>query len=130
MKPERKTINTNIRLNLDRADDRQAWEYLQNMDRKRYRSYSRAVVAAINDHFGRLERIRDDPYLETREKEDAFLKKVIETISGALTQAAPALGFSSLVGLLQSAVQSPEKPAPGEQQEDLTDMALDFADSF
>lgn len=60
MKPERKTINTNIRLNLDRADDRQAWEYLQTMDRKRYRSYSRAVVAAINDHFGRLERIRDD----------------------------------------------------------------------
>lgn len=130
MKPERKTINTNIRLNLDRADDRQAWEYLQNMDRKRYRSYSRAVVAAINDHFGRLERIRDDPYLETREKEDAFLKKVIETISGALTQAAPALGFSSLVGLLQSAVQSPEKPAPREQREDLTDLALDFADSF
>ena len=130
MKPERKTINTNIRLNLDRADDRQAWEYLQNMDRKRYRSYSRAVVAAINDHFGRLERIRDDPYLETREKEDAFLKKVIETISGALTQAAPALGFSGLMGLLRSAVQSPEKPAPREQQEDLTDLALDFADSF
>ena len=130
MKPERKTINTNIRLNLDRADDRKAWEYLQTMDRKRYRSYSRAVVAAINDHFGRLERIRDDPYLETREKEDAFLKKVIETISGALTQSAPALGFSGLVGLLRSAVQSPEKPAPREQREDLTDMALDFADSF
>lgn len=130
MKSERKTINTNIRLNLDRADDRKAWEYLQNMDRKRYRSYSRAVVAAINDHFGRLERIRDDPYLETREKEDAFLKKVIETISGALTQAAPALGFSSLVGLLQSAVQSPEKPAPSGQPEELTDLALDFADSF
>lgn len=130
MKPERKTINTNIRLNLDRADDRQAWEYLKNMDRKRYRSYSRAVVAAINDHFGRLERIRDDPYLETREKEDAFLKKVIDTISSTLTQAAPALGFSGLVDLLQSAVQSPEKPAPREQREDLTDLALDFADSF
>lgn len=130
MKPERKTINTNIRLNLDRADDRKAWEYLQTMDRKRYRSYSRAVVTAINDHFGRLERIRDDPYLETREKEDAFLKKVIETISCALTQAAPALGFSGLMGLLQSAIPPPEKPAPREQREDLTDLALDFADSF
>ena len=130
MKPERKTINTNIRLNLDRADDRQAWEYLQNMDRKCYRSYRRAVVAAINDHFGRLERIRDDPYLETREKEDAFLKKVIETISSTLTQAVPALGISGMMGLLQSAVQPPEKPVSREQPDDLTDMALDFADSF
>lgn len=48
---ERTTINTNIRLNLNRPDDRQAWEYLQTLDRKKYKSYSRAIVAAINDYF-------------------------------------------------------------------------------
>ena len=73
---ERTTINTNIRLNLNKPEDRQAWEYLQNMDRKKYKSYSRAVVAAINDHFSREERCASDPFLESREKEDAFLQKI------------------------------------------------------
>ena len=72
---ERTTINTNIRLNLNKPEDRQAWEYLQSMDRKKYKSYSRAVVAAINDHFSREERCASDPFLESREKEDAFSAK-------------------------------------------------------
>lgn len=48
---ERKIINTNIRLNLTRQDDCRAYEYLLRMDRKKYRSYSRAVVAAVNAYF-------------------------------------------------------------------------------
>jgi len=65
---ERATINTNIRLNLNRPDDRQAWDYLQKLDRKKHKSYSRAIVAAINDYFSRQEQLACDPYLETREK--------------------------------------------------------------
>ena len=44
MRKERKIINTNIRLNLCDEQDRQAWEYLQTMDREKYKSYTRAVV--------------------------------------------------------------------------------------
>ena len=73
-------INTNIRLNLNRDEDRRAWQHLQSMDRTRYRSYSRAVVAAVNNFFDRLERNQADPYLETREKEDAFLQKLLDTV--------------------------------------------------
>ena len=40
-------INTNIRFNLDNADDRKAYEYLQGMDRKKYKSYTKAVVIAL-----------------------------------------------------------------------------------
>lgn len=35
MRKERKIINTNIRLNLCDEQDRQAWEYLQTMDRQK-----------------------------------------------------------------------------------------------
>lgn len=48
MRKERKIINTNIRLNLCDEQDRQAWEYLQTMDREKYKSYTRAVVVALN----------------------------------------------------------------------------------
>ncbi len=49
-------INTNIRLNLCDEQDRQAWEYLQTMDREKYKSYTRAVVVALNDYFSREHR--------------------------------------------------------------------------
>ena len=74
-------INTNVRFDLKREDDRQAYEYLLRMDRKQFKSYTRAVVAALNDFFSRQEKRQADPYLETREKEDRFLRQVLDTIS-------------------------------------------------
>lgn len=72
MRKERKIINTNIRLNLLDEADRQAWEYLHTMNRKKYKSYTRAVVAAVNDYFGREYEKEEDPYLETRKRKMRF----------------------------------------------------------
>ena len=124
---ERTIINTNIRLNLNRLEDRRAWEYLQHLDRKKYKSYSRAVVAAINDYFSRQERLTADPYLETREKENAFLEKVLDTIREGLQSSGA--GLSGLAALLQHV---PAAVPPAEQamtDEDL-DTAMDFINSL
>ena len=82
-------VNTNLRLNLDNAEDRRAWERLRLMDRTRYKSYSRAVVAALNEFFDRQERLANDPYLETREKEEAFLKRILDTVERGLRKRFP-----------------------------------------
>jgi len=124
---ERTTINTNIRLNLNRPDDRQAWEYLQALDRKKYKSYSRAVVAAVNDYFSRQEGLAADPYLETREKEDAFLQKVLDTIREGM-QAAGA-GLSGLAALLQG-VQIAAPPTEQAMTDEDLDTAMDFINSL
>ena len=124
---DRTTINTNIRLNLNKPEDRQAWEYLQNMDRKKYKSYSRAVVAAINDHFSRQERVVNDPFLESREKEDAFLQKILDTIREGL-QSSDA-GLASLSALLQ-AVQAASLPAQETMTDENLDIAMEFMDSL
>ena len=120
---ERTIINTNIRLNLNRPDDRQAWEYLQALDRKKYKSYSRAVVAAVNDYFSRQERLAVDPYLETREKEDAFLQKVLDTIREGMQTSGT--GLSGLAALLQG-IQTATPPA----EQTMTDVDLDTAMDF
>ena len=52
---------TTLRLNLADEDDRRAYEHLQRMDKKLYRSYSKTVVAAVNDYFERQERLTADP---------------------------------------------------------------------
>jgi len=124
---ERTVINTNIRLNLNRPDDRKAWEYLQALDRKKYKSYSRAVVAAINDYFSRQERLAVDPYLETREKEDAFLQKVLDTIREGMQ--ASGAGLSGLAALLQG-VQTAASPAEQTMTDEDLDTAMDFINSL
>ena len=116
-----------LRFHLDKEEDRASLAYLQGVGRTVYGSYSKAVVAAVNDHFARLERLNDDPYLETREKEDAFLRRVEETIQRAL-QPSAALNLSGLAALLQGAAppdgESTSASTP-EHSEDL-DAAADF----
>ena len=124
---ERTIINTNIRLNLNRPEDRRAWEYLQHLDRKKYKSYSRAVVAAINDYFSRQERLTADAYLETREKENAFLEKVLDTIREGLQSSGA--GLSGLAALLQSVPAAAHPSEPVMTDEDL-DTTMDFINSL
>ena len=56
----REIVNTNIRFNLNNADDIKAYNYLQNMDRKKYKSYTKVVVIALIEHFERQQRLEDD----------------------------------------------------------------------
>ena len=112
---------TTLRLNLADEDDRKVFDYLQRINKKRYRSYSKAIVAAVNDHFERQERLAADPYLETREKEDAFLRRVMDAIEQGLRAApAPMLPFA----------QPAPQPAALEPDDEELSAALDFADSF
>lgn len=125
----RKKINTNIRLNLDNEADRRAWEHLQNMDRKKYKSYSRAIVTAVNYYFDRQERLTADPYLETREKEDAFLDRIIATIEQSLKASSTENAVGALLQILTSKVAQVQEQ--NEVTDDISlDSALDFADSF
>ena len=122
-------VTTNLRLNLDNAEDRRAWERLRSMDRTRYKSYSRAVVAALNDFFDRQERLANDPYLETREKEDAFLRKVLDTVERGLLSAI-ASGGPVTLSVSATAAQSPRNPVAVSVQAEADKAALAFLDSF
>lgn len=118
-------INTNIRFNLDNEDDRKAYEYLQGMDRKQYKSYTKAVVIAVNEYFERQQRLEADSYLETREKEDMFLKKVLDTIEQGLKTAG---NIGGLIQLLSASTG--QQPQVQHNTEEDTNAALNFADGF
>ena len=111
---ERQTINTNIRLNLAKEDDRRAWEYLQSMDRN-----------ALNDYFSRKERLAADPFLETRERQNAFLNEVKDAVRDCLQE--QQAGFAGFAALLQG-IQGATKPA--EAENDMSDEAFDAAMDF
>lgn len=128
----KRTVSTNIRFNLEKEADRAAWDHLQQRDRRQFRSYSKAVIAAVNDYFERRGRLDADPYLETREKEDAFLLRVLETVRAGLNQSTPVNAADTLLRLLQGtqpqSIQVEEVSQEDQQEADET--ALDFVDSF
>ena len=125
-------VSTNIRFNLKIEADRAAWDHLQRRNKQEHRSYSKAVIAAVNDYFERRGRMDTDPYLETREKEDAFLLRVLETIQTGLSQSAPINTTDTLFRLLQGVQLQPVQieETSQEDQQEADDMALDFVDGF
>ena len=77
-----------VRFHMDREKDKRAYEFLQGREKKEYRSQSRAIIAAVEGFFSRAEQLEADPYLETREKEDAFLEKIERAVEQGVKAAA------------------------------------------
>ena len=115
-------FKTTLRINLSEPEGLKAWAYLVNRDKSRYRSYSDAIIAAVNGYFDREQRLADDPYLETREKEDAFMQRVLETVE----RASQANLLNGLAALLQNVQPAPDAKAI---ENDL-DTVIDFIDSL
>ncbi|MCR5684534.1 MAG: hypothetical protein K6G81_03820 [Lachnospiraceae bacterium] len=75
------TKNYNIRFRNGKADEDQAWEHLHSEEvRHSFRSQNGFVIAAINDFYDRHLCITKDPYLESREKEDAFADRIVRQV--------------------------------------------------
>ena len=104
--------NLKIRFNLDKENDRKAYEYLQGADH----SYSKAVISAICEYMDLSERLAT---------EDAFLERVITTIKEELAKTNP---FGGLLQLVQTppAQISTEKENKAENEETV----MDFMDNF
>ena len=104
--------NLKIRFNLDKENDRKAYEYLQCADH----SYSKAVISAICE------------YLELSERtaiEDAFLERVIKTIKEELVKANP---FGGLLQLVQT--PPAQIPTEKENKAETEETVMDFMDNF
>ena len=69
-----------IRFDLSDEDERKAYDYLQNRDKAEFGSYTKLVSRAVNEFFERRSKLKDDPYFETREKEDAFIARVLDAV--------------------------------------------------
>ena len=69
-------FTTTLRLNLDNAQDMEAWNNLMSADSSQpeYSSYSRTIVTAINDHFARLDQPDQEQWMPV------LLQKIQETV--------------------------------------------------
>ena len=120
---------TNLRIDLDTEEGQKAVAYLKGRDRTRFRTYSDTVIAALNAFFDREAALSEDPYLETRAKEDAFLQEIREAVRQGV-QASGAVG--AFAAFLQNAQPKPvPEPEPEEKiSEESFQVAIDFINSL
>ena len=122
---------TCLRLNLDKPEHRQAWEYLRNLNETEFKSYTSAIVTAVNDYFGRYFRRKDDPYLETREREEKFVAEIVAAVERSAEKALPSFLAACIAEILNSngnfSVPA-QNSAPAEkiENDDISDVDLDF----
>ena len=97
-----KNKNHNIRFNTEKADECRAWELLHSQKvRQMFKSQNKFVIQAVNDYYDRCVAAEHDPYLETREKEDAFAERIVETVEKKVISNLPAL-FGMYMAQMQS----------------------------
>ena len=93
--------STNLRFNLEKDTQKRAWQYLQNMDKQQFKSYSNVIAVALVDYFDRYYRSQDDPYFETREREERFVNQIISSVESAMEKALPVFLAGCMVGMSQ-----------------------------
>ena len=90
--------STNLRFNLEKDTQKRAWQYLQNMDKQQFKSYSNVIAVALVDYFDRYYRSQDDPYFETREREERFVNQIISSVESAMEKTLPVFLAGCMVG--------------------------------
>lgn len=110
--------NTNLRFNLEKDLQRKAWEYLQTMDKQEFRSYSQVIALALVEYFDRYYRTQEDPYLETREREERFVDQILKAVEKSLEQYLPLFLSGLKAGFVREINETQVAP-----EERLTDRA-------
>ena len=72
-----------------------------------FKSQNKFVIEAVNDYYDRCVAMKNDPYLETREKEDVFAERIVETVEKKVMSNLPAL-----FGMYMAQMQAFSLPVP------------------
>ena len=97
------TKNHNFRFNTEKAEEQRAWDLLHSKEVEQgFKSQNEFVIMAINDYYDRHLQKRDDPYLETREKEEAFVDRIVRMTQEKIFANMPALAGMYLMSQQQN----------------------------
>ena len=123
MNKKENLFTTTLRLNLNNAQDMEAWNNLMSADstQSEYSSYCRTIVTAINDHFARQDRME-----EQQEWETALLKKIESTIQETLTNCLQGLQITTP----QTTAEKSEPPTQPDPPDEMEERIVAFLDNF
>jgi len=90
-------VKTTLRLNISNPTQQKAWNYLQTMDKKKFISYSNIIAIAVVEYFEKYYKSKDDPYFETREREEKFIADILDKVEKRLNDLLPQYMFANMM---------------------------------
>lgn len=111
--------STNVRFNLDKDLQNKAWQYLQTMDKQKFKSYSNVIEVSLVDYFDRYYRSQDDPYFETREREEKFVDQIVNSVEHVMEKTLPVFLAGCMAGLSKAPVMAVPTDTLSEPDEDV-----------
>ena len=122
--------NHNIRFSMGDEAAVQAWERLHSAEvEKDFKSKNAFVVAAINDYYERHLAEQNDPYLENREKEDAFADRIVQVVEKKVLANIPALiGNVVMSSGMSVAVDTSKRDSVGVQDAEVSEESEKIAE--
>ena len=96
----KETEQKTVRFYANNPKHKEAWEYLHQLDKDICSSQQEFIIDAINSYYHKLADLKDDPYLETREREEEFIKRITHGVMEQLTADLPKVVGGFLIGLL------------------------------
>ena len=111
---------------MEKDNEVRAWEILHSKEVKEdFRSQNEFVIAAINDYYDRHLDKKQDSYLESREKEEAFTQNIVNAVEQKVLDNLPGLAVmymmqqQSLLSVrgMQGVVPVQQQVYPSEQAE-------------
>ena len=112
---------TCLRFNLDKPLHSKAWDILQSEDK----SHSKLISEALVEYHERHSRLADDPYFESREREDRFVEKIVGAVENAVKAELPSFLATCLVNISQpyniapAGIRPPEEAVTEANTEDI-----------
>ena len=90
MGKDRECVRTTcFRFNMENPEHAKAWDYLHNYDKDKIKSTNVAAITAVNDYFDRMGKLADDPYFETRQREERFVEQIVSEVGKAFIAEMP-----------------------------------------
>lgn len=129
---------TCFRFNLDNPEHAKAWGYLHSYDKDKVKSGNTAVVKAVNEYFDRMQKLTDDPYFETRQREDRFVEQIVTEVGKAFIAEMPKFLASLMLSLnVGYPMPTPKQTVPADaensqnfaedgENDDFSDIDMDF----
>lgn len=100
MGKDRECVRTTcFRFNMENPEHAKAWDYLYNFDKDKIKSTNVAAITAVNDYFDRMGRLADDPYFETRQREERFVEQIVSEVGKAFIAEMPKFLASLMLSL-------------------------------
>ena len=114
--------STNLRFNQHKHVQNRAWQYLQPIDKQKYKSNRHIISITLLDYIERYYKNQADPYLETREREERFVEQIVTAVENAMNQTLPVYLAGCMAGIAQS---TPQAAVAASEPED-ADLDWDF----